>query len=190
MSAVALEKPAASIDEIHRYVAELAASKAKLARLSLSDRVALLQDCLERVVQLAPEWVEAACQAKGLAAYSPLRAEEIAAGPVSTARHLRLLIQNFEALERTGHIPLPAEPKHRPDGSLVVQVMPVKGLFDSLVFAGFRAESWLDNRIRLEDLNSLGRHVQHPGPAKIVLVLGAGNVSSIPATDTISKIFQ
>lgn len=190
MSAIAVEQTPATSDVIDHSVAELVAAASKLAKLSLGERIALMQDCLERVVKLAPEWVDAACDAKGLAPGNPLRAEEITAGPVSTARHLQLLIHNFKSLEQTGRIPLPAPPKPGPDGALRVQVMPVKGLFDSLVFAGFRAEAWLAPEVTQANLDRLGSHLKNPQPARCVLVLGAGNVSSIPATDTISKLFQ
>jgi acyl-CoA reductase-like NAD-dependent aldehyde dehydrogenase len=66
----------------------------------------------------------------------------------------------------------------------------VRGLFDSLVFAGFRATASLRPQVKREDLNNLGRQLKNLPPARTVLVLGAGNVSSIPATDAISKIFQ
>ncbi|HEX3724671.1 MAG TPA: aldehyde dehydrogenase family protein [Pirellulales bacterium] len=68
--------------------------------------------------------------------------------------------------------------------------MPVKGLFDPIIFAGFKAQCWLAPSVTRADLNRLGQSIKNPGPAKCVLVLGAGNVSSIPATDTISKVFQ
>jgi hypothetical protein len=190
MSTLTLKQSPTSSEQVHRAVAELVSAKAKLSKLSLSQRVALLEDCLQRVAQLAPEWVEAACEAKGIPEGSPLRGEEVAAGPVSTARHLRLLIQNYNALQTTGHIPLPAPPEQSADGALRVQVVPVRGLFDPLVFAGFKARSWLAPEVSRDDLERLGHRLKNPGPAQTVLVLGAGNVSSIPATDTISKIFQ
>jgi hypothetical protein len=190
MSAIAVEQTPATNERIDRCVAELVAAKSRLANLSLAERIALMQDCLERVVKLAPEWVDAACDAKGLAPGNPLRAEEITAGPVATARHLQLLIHNFQSVASKGHIELPAAPKQGADGSLRVQVMPVKGLFDALVFAGFRAEAWMAPEVTRADLDRLGSQLKSPQPARCVLVLGAGNVSSIPATDTISKVFQ
>ncbi len=184
-------KPSPSpTDDVHRCVGELSAARTRLTGTSLAERRALLDDCLDRLMQLAPEWVEAACEAKGIPAGSALRAEEIANGPVATARHLRLLIDNYRSVEATGHILLPAAPTELPDGSLGVQVMPVRGLFDSLVFAGFRATAVLGSEVTREDLQRLGSHLRSLPAAKTVLVLGAGNVSSIPATDAISKIFQ
>jgi len=190
MSAVAVEQTPTTTDHIDRALSELTAAKGKLGALTLTERITLLEDCLERCYQLSREWVDAACEAKGLAPGNPLRAEEIAAGPVATARHLQLLIHNFKSLSATGHIKLPGKIEEASDGSLGVQVMPVAGLFDPLVFAGFKARAWLDPKIKRADLEKLGSHLLKPGTARCVLVLGAGNVSSIPATDTISKVFQ
>ena len=127
---------------------------------------------------------------EGSGAGQSVAREEVAAGPLATARHLRLLVQNFKSLASTGKIQLPGTVKQGPDGALRVQVMPVKGMYDGLVFAGFKAESCLAPEVTRADLARLGEHLQHPAPARCVLVLGAGNVSSIPATDTISKVFQ
>jgi hypothetical protein len=190
MSTLTLKQSPSPTEHVDRSIAELAAARPKLSKLSLAERRALLHDCLRRTLQLAHEWVEAACEAKGIGPDSPLRAEEVAAGPMATARHLRLLIQNYQALESTGRIALPAAPTQNPDGSLAVQVMPVRGLFDPVVFAGFKARSWLAASVTRQDLDRLGSQLASPRPAKTVLVLGAGNVSSIPATDAISKIFQ
>ena len=190
MSTLAVKQSPSPAEHVDRCVAELAAGRKRLSELSLAERRALLEDCLERVAQLGPEWVEAACEAKGLEPGSPLRAEEVAAGPMATLRHLRLLIDNYKSIEATGSIKLPAPPVEREDGSLAVQVMPVKGLFDSVLFAGFKATAILDPQVKRADLERLGSHLVHPQPASTVLVLGAGNVSSIPPTDAISKIFQ
>jgi len=190
MSSVAARTLTSPADHISRYARELAAAKDKLSALSLAERRHLLDDCLQRTIRLAHRWVEAACQAKGIPAGNPARAEEIAAGPVATARHLRLLIQNYRSVERTGHIDLPAAPIETLDGTTGVQVMPVRGLFDSVVFAVFKAHTFLARGYDRRDLEHLGQQLKNPRRARLVLVLGAGNVSSIPATDTISKVFQ
>jgi hypothetical protein len=190
MSVVELQHPPTSTDEIERSLADLDRARMKLSEMGLQDRIDLIEECLQRVVQLAAEWVDAACQAKGIPAGSPMRAEEIAAGPIATARHLRLLLQTYRDVQTTGKIKLPAEPLQGPDGTWRVQVMPVRGLFDSIVFAGFKAQTWLAPEVSRQELEQLGSRLEHWGPAKTVLVLGAGNVSSIPATDALSKVFQ
>jgi acyl-CoA reductase-like NAD-dependent aldehyde dehydrogenase len=190
MSSVTLDRRPSTRENVDRAASDLSAARSRLGQLSLAARIELLEDCLARVAQLAPEWVDKACEAKGLASDSPMRGEEVAAGPVSTARHLRLLIQNYRSVQSRGKIELPAAPSQGRDGSLHVQVMPVKGLFDSLVFAGFKAQAWLAPSVTRADLDRLGMDLKRSEPARVVLVLGAGNVSSIPATDTISKVFQ
>ena len=190
MSTLTVKQTPTPTEHVDQCVSELKSARPRLTATSLAERRALLDDCLDRLVQVAPEWCEAACEAKGIPTGSPLRGEEIANGPVATARHIRLLIDNYRSVESTGHILLPAAPKTLPDGSLGVQVMPVRGLFDSLVFAGFSATAVLGPEVRKADLEKLGSHLSQLPPAKTVLVLGAGNVSSIPITDAISKIFQ
>ncbi len=190
MSTLTVKQSPSPTEHVDQCVSELHAARERLSATSLNERRALLEDCLDRLMQVSPEWVEAACEAKGIPAGSPMRAEEIANGPVATARHLRLLIDNYRSIEQNGHIVLPAAPKQLPDGSLGVQVMPVRGLFDSLVFAGFKATAVLGPEVTRQELDRLGSHLQSLAPAKTVLVLGAGNVSSIPATDAVSKIFQ
>jgi hypothetical protein len=190
MSTLTVKPSPSPAEYVDRCARELAAGRSGLGGLSLAERRGLLEDCLERVVELAPEWVDAACEAKGIPAGRPLRAEEIAAGPMATARHLRLLIDNYKSVEATGAIKLPESPKRLAGGTVAVQVVPVRGLFDGIVFAGFKATALLSPETKLADLERLGSHLKNPRPAKTVLVLGAGNVSSIPATDAISKIFQ
>jgi acyl-CoA reductase-like NAD-dependent aldehyde dehydrogenase len=64
MSTLTLKQSPSPTAEIDRAIADLSASKLKLSKLSLAERRALIEDCLARVLQLAPEWVEAACEAK------------------------------------------------------------------------------------------------------------------------------
>ncbi|HEX3724672.1 MAG TPA: hypothetical protein VHV08_00450 [Pirellulales bacterium] len=94
MSAVTLEKSPTTKEHIDRALGDLAASKARLAHMRLAERLTLLEDCLRRTIELAHEWVDEACDAKRIAARSTMRAEEVTAGPMATARHLRLLVQN------------------------------------------------------------------------------------------------
>ncbi len=190
MSATIVEQAPTNSEQVDRAVGELTAAKPRFARLSLADRRALLEDCLNRVADLAPEWVELACEAKGIPAGSPMRAEEVAAGPLATARHLRLLIQNYLMLERSGKIDLPTPPRTGHDGTLRVGVD-----------AGPRS-------VRSDRLFGLqGRSLARAGASAAMILSGSaaisrirsrrrcscwapGNVSSIPATDTISKLFQ
>src|SRR5690606_30902893 len=76
---------------------------------------------------------------KGLIPGSELGSEEVANGPLATARYLRLIIQSLGDIEKKGVPQLPGAITEGPDGKLRVQVVPTKGLYDSVAFSGFKA---------------------------------------------------
>lgn len=185
-------KQSTATEDVDRCVSELKAKADGFAKLSVGKRIELAKACLEGLNQHAEEWVEAACTAKGLGADSPYRAEEVAAGPLATARYLRLLIQSLTDIERQGRPELPGGVETGPDGQLKVQVMPAKGLFDSLTFMGFKSHNWMQKGVTRENLREqLAKSYQGSPPEPgIALILGAGNVSSIPPTDAFAKLFD
>src|SRR5689334_9122180 len=79
MSTITMKQAPTPTAQLDRAASELTAARARLTASSLAERRALMEDCLDRLVQLSPEWIEAACEAKGIPAGSPLRGEEIAA---------------------------------------------------------------------------------------------------------------
>ena len=61
-----------------------------------------------------------------------------------------------------------------------------------MLFAGFRADVWMQPGVSRENLSKHTACYVRPesAPSGIALVLGAGNVSSIAPTDAFSKLFQ
>lgn len=168
-------------------------TKKNLDRIGLVERIDLLRECLRGVIETSREWVDRACRAKGIPEGSPARAEEIAAGPVATARFLRLLIHSFTQIQQNGRTQPPGKARMNSQGRVEIPVVPEGRLFDGVVFANFRAWVVLEEGIGLQGLEErFAPQYDRNGarvPARIALVLGAGNVSSIPATDALSKIF-
>ncbi len=159
------------------------------ATASIENRIQLCQQCLEHVVEVAMEWAEAAAVAKGLSAKSQLRAEDLLSGPGVVARQLQLTIQTLRSIKLNGRPALPAMPERLTNGQLSVPVFPTSGLFDSLTFMGIKGA------VRLQpNVTEASIHGQLPEIAaserlpRITAVLGAGNVSSIPATDSLNRI--
>lgn len=179
-------------EDVDRALARLAEGKSKFRQLSIIQRIALLEACLDDTVAVARDWVEVACQAKGLAPGNPQRAEEVSAGPMSMLRYLRLLINSMWDIENFGVPQLPGEIVQGPDGQVLVQVMPAKGLFDGLLFSGFKAHVWMQPEVTRANLrDGMATYYQHGCRDEgICVVLGAGNVSSIPPTDAFTKLFH
>jgi len=183
---------ATSVEQIDRFLQELAEGRSRFSRSSVSERITLAESCADGIWSTARDWVETACQAKAIPPGSPLRAEEILAGPVAMFRYLRSLIQSLHAIQSHGMPRLPGKPYQDPDGRLRVPLFPVKGFCDRAAFHGFRATAWMQQGIQQDELFdqlALGTLAAGDKSPRTVLVLGAGNVSSIPAADTLSKLF-
>lgn len=180
------------LDAVDEALEQLTAARSHWARMPIRRRIELAEQCLEGVYTAAREWLEAACQAKGLPEGSPLRSEELAAGPLATIRYLRLLIGTLRDIDQTGSPRLPGKIEDAPGGRLKIEVVPTKGLYDAVAFAGFKAHVWTTPGVTRENLREhlATYYRQGGGEHGISAVMGAGNVSSIPCTDAFSKLFQ
>jgi acyl-CoA reductase-like NAD-dependent aldehyde dehydrogenase len=180
-------------EQVCRSLEELDLSKRRFAETSVRQRIAIAERCAEGVAKVAVEWVDAACQAKSIPPGSPQRAEEVFVGPVAALRYLRLLVHSLRGIETTGMPRLPGKVYQGPDGRLRVPLLPTGILYDRLAFLPFTVTAWMRDGIQRENLNdhlaTRYRAAVRP-PAKTVVVLGAGNVSAIPLTDTLAKLFQ
>jgi Aldehyde dehydrogenase family len=179
---------------IDAAVASVREAAGRLASLSLEARIELVDRCAAGVIATARDWVEAACENKRIPEGSGARSEEITAGPITVLRQLRLLSQTLAAIRDSGRPHLPGS-VDLVQGQVRVGVFPTRSLFDRLVFAPMKAETWLKPGVSYlfggEEARSVerlaGSSNQKP---TVVAVLGAGNVSSIPATDALTKILQ
>jgi len=155
-------------------------------------RVDLISSIKERAVRRLPDVVEDGLAAKSIDPDSPAAADEWLATGVAVARTLRLTEETLCGLNRKGRPPLPAGAIHeRPDGRVTIDVTP-SSVWDRLAYRGFTASIWLDESISRDDVDDhlAAFHRQStPRPARTSLVLGAGNVASIPLLDAVYKMF-
>jgi acyl-CoA reductase-like NAD-dependent aldehyde dehydrogenase len=170
------------IAECDARVARVASRKDDWVKTSIPQRIVYLRRCLDGVMAVAERWVADGCRLKGIRADDPLAGEEWLAGPMTTARNIRLLIHALEA----GGQPTPPSVRARPDGQLVARVFPTD-LKDRLMFGGFTADVWIEPG-KPASQGAIYK-TGHREPGKVALVLGAGNVSSIPPMDALHKLF-
>ncbi|MEI8256585.1 MAG: aldehyde dehydrogenase family protein, partial [Deltaproteobacteria bacterium] len=163
----------------------------EFARLDIHARVALLRACVPKLAGVASRWVAAACEAKGLQVGQPSSSEEWLGGPITTQRNVRLLIRSLEQIAQTGKPVLaPGRFTQSFDGVTQVQVFPGDSQ-DGALFGGFsgtvRMQPGLDERaVRERQAWFYGKKDPEGG---VSLVLGAGNVASIPPMDALYKMF-
>jgi acyl-CoA reductase-like NAD-dependent aldehyde dehydrogenase len=176
--------------DIHESLTRLEAGALELAAMPLDQRTVLLRRCIESVGEVARDWVNAACIAKGIPTKSPARTEEVTAGPLATIRFLQLMVQTYEEIQQHGAPQLPG-PVIRSAGQCRVPVFPTPLMRDALLFGPMTAETWLHPDVPSDSIfgESVLRLTAENRESKVVAVLGAGNVSSIAATDALTKIF-
>jgi aldehyde dehydrogenase (NAD(P)+) len=178
--------------ELDEGLKRLRAAADAFAKSGIDERLAMLRSMLDGYVAVAEESVLAGCKVKGIDPNSPLAAEEWLAGPTVVIRNLRLLIETLEKV-RDGRPTIdPSRVKTLADGRVVAEVFPPSGL-DKMLFAGFTAQVWMQPGVKSEDvLARAASHYKTPAAerkGKVALVLGAGNVASIPPTDVLYKMF-
>jgi aldehyde dehydrogenase (NAD(P)+) len=184
-------RPATPEQELDQRLGRLRDGARDFARAPISDKISWLRTAGARLADTAPDMVEAACRAKGIDPGSPVSGEEWLAGPVVTLRNLRLLADSLEQVMRDG-VPRidQSRVRARDGGGAVVQTIPNDG-FDRALFGGFSCETWLDRELepeRVPENQASFYHRQSPD-GNVSLVLGAGNVASIPPMDVAYKMF-
>ena len=173
-------------------IARLTAGRSHLQRASLDERIAALREVTALLYQHARTWVDLSCEAKSIPLGSNIRAEEILSGPVAVVRYLLLLAQTLTSIKETGRPTLPGRLRVGDDSRLTVPIVPTRGIYDRVIFRSMRAAALMQRGVSADDIHGdrVRRLTDTEQTVKCVLVLGAGNVSSVAVTDMLSKLFQ
>lgn len=176
------------MEQIDRDLQTLDASKDSWARLAVERKIALLEGLKRSVHAVAPQWVERAAEAKGLEANSPLAGEEWISGPWAVLYALNRYLRTLRGIASRGVSPVPT-PRVRPDGRSVVDVFP-RTIYDRVLLNGISAQVWMQPGVEPDNVAreaaTLYSLAQPEG--RVCLVLGAGNIASIPPLDVLYKL--
>ena len=189
-SAKATTPPASSQAKLDETVTRLREAAWKFATLPMQKRIALVTAMQQGFVKVAEAMVQAGCKAKGIAPDSNLAAEEWASGVWGVVRHLRLVRESLQSLEKTGNTPI-GKVKRTVNGNLTVQVYP-NNTIDGMLFKDITIDVHMQAHVTEQSLAadraSFYKKPNHQG--KVALVLGAGNIASIGIMDVITKMFN
>ncbi len=185
------EQPATLEKDLDRIIGRLREQATPFARLHVATKVELLEDCLRGTHAVAADWVAAACRAKGISPNAPVAGEEWIAGPALTLRNIRLLIRTLREINHHG-APVLREKLLRdlPHGAVGMRVTPYDA-FDTALYGGITAETWLQPGIARSSVadHQASFYKKRDPEGLVSLILGAGNVSSIPPMDIVYKMF-
>ncbi len=193
-SAPAATPDAATLSDARRAaldaaIAELSEGSASWAALSVGQRVTLLHAVRSSVAAHAEEWATTAARSKGLDATHPLRGEEWLSGPYGTLGALDAYLSTLTKIAE-GTNPLDGVAVDRaPGGRTRVRAFPLTAT-DGFLLSGFRGEVWLEPGTTPRTARAhagLGQRTPAK-PGGVGLVLGAGNVTSIPVLDVLYEL--
>ena len=186
-------KKADAADPVHaaldQAIFELSAGERTWRALSIAQRVTLLRAVRRNVGALAAEWADTAAAAKGLTAGHPLRGEEWMSGPYAVLGALDAYIATLNRIAQ-GRNPLDGITIDRaPGGRTRIHAFPLSA-DDRMLLAGFSGEVWLEPGVTPSAARAKAGLGQRTPAASggVGLVLGAGNVTSIPVLDVLYEL--
>lgn len=156
---------------------------------SLDHRIELCHRCIAAVAEVAEEWSALAATAKQCPDRIDVLAEEMLAGPVVVARFLHLASKTLEQISLQGKPSLPGRIKTNKDQRVVVPIFPTNHLWDRITFLGISATVLMQEGIEPSGIHgTLLDAAKGRSSSRVSAILGAGNVSSVPATDSLHRI--
>jgi len=176
---------------IDTAVAQLQSSKNEWATLAIEEKLDLLGRLRARTIEEARGWVEIAVKAKGLSMDSPLAGEEWLAGPYGLIDTVNTLEATLTRIKDGTDVLEGYTVREHSDGQVEVRVLP-SSVADRLLFSGSSLEVWMEPEVTIESLHdTIGGFYRQEAPSgSVCLVLGAGNVASIPPLDLLYKLFN
>lgn len=183
------ELPAAERESLDRAIRELAAGAESWAATPLAQRAELLAATHAAIATQAERWATRARDIKGLDADSQLVGEEWISGPYATLAGAGTLAKTVAALA-AGKSPLAGiKTGTAPGDRVTIPVLPHTA-HEALLLHGFSAEVWLKPGVTAEQARAaagLGE-LTPTQSGGVGLVLGAGNIPSIPPLDALYEI--
>jgi acyl-CoA reductase-like NAD-dependent aldehyde dehydrogenase len=184
-------KPATPEAKLDEKLARLKEKQKEFARASVSAKAEWARELQHRFGDVADEWVSAACKAKGISMDAPVSGEEWIGGAALTIRNCRFLAAALGDIAAGGKPALDAKRiADAPHGGLSIGVAPYDK-FDSALYGGLSGDTWLKEGISRSEVgaNQAVFYDKRDPEGAVSLILGAGNVASIPPMDALYKLF-
>lgn len=170
-------------------IAQLEQGSRMWTALTLDQRARLMDRLHASIAATAEEWADTAALSKDLEPGHPLRGEEWLSGPYAALVAIDAYGTTLRRLAR-GESPLAkVRTDAAPGGRVRAHVFPLSPV-DGMLLSGYTGEVWFEPGVTdTEARRSAGLAQRTPAAAGGVgLVLGAGNVTSIPVLDVMYEL--
>src|SRR5688572_21018171 len=152
MTAAIAIPSATPFPQIDAVVEKVKAGSKEFAKLSIDERIAMLEAFRDGYRRVALASAEAACRAKGIDPNSPMAAEELLGGPMVTIRILRLTAEALREVKQHGAPKLDRKSfRQLDDGRWAVRVFPNSSI-DGALLAKHTGEVYLKAGIGPDNL--------------------------------------
>jgi len=170
-------------------IAELTIGERTWGALTVGQRARLLDRLYASVGAHAAEWADTASASKLLPPGDPLRGEEWLSGPYGTLTAISAYADSLRALDAGKSPAADLTITRAPGGRVRAQVFPTAAI-DGVLLSGFTGEVWMRPGVTEAQVRASAGLAQHTPTQTggIGLVLGAGNVTSIPVLDALYEL--
>ena len=176
---------------LDQAVSELSSNCQTWAGTGIEERIAILAEIKDRLMEVAEPWALTAARHKQIPENSPLVGEEWVSGPYTVMAACNGLMATLGAMKDKKFLDaLPV--RDISERQISVSVVP-HSIWDHLLMSGVKAEVWLQEGVTRQNL------AQHTASAydtpadqrkgSVGLVLGAGNIAAIAPLDCFQKLF-
>ncbi|WP_169076952.1 aldehyde dehydrogenase family protein [Microcella alkalica] len=168
----------------------LRAGAAAWVASSLAEKRALLRELRRSTAAAAADWVAAACAVKRIDPATPAAGEEWSSGPYAVISATSALEKTLRTIEAGGTPLTERRLRRAPRGRVAIRAFPYT--VKDVVLAGYSADVWLRPGVSLaEAREGVARALRDAERAPtITAVLGAGNITGIPALDVLTALYQ
>ncbi len=175
---------------IDRALDELSSKKDEWAGLSVARKLTHLATMRRAISARAEQWVGVSLAGKRIPDGSPLAGEEWISGPYAVLMLINALTKSLQAVKDGTDVLADTRIRTRAGGQVVVEVFP-GDIYDRLLLNGYRAEVWMQEGVTPANLRDhvASFYKKEDPPGSVGLILGAGNISSIPILDVLTKMF-
>jgi hypothetical protein len=178
-------------EHLDQSIAILESSKNTWLGMDIVEQIVMLGALRTKTADNARRWVEGAAKAKGLAFDSPLAGEEWLAGPYGMIDSINALEVTMKRIAAGQDVLDGFSVSTTREGQVLVDVLPASAS-DRLLFSGSSAQVWMEPDVTVGSLpGTIAPFYRDPPESgSVCLILGAGNVGSIPPLDAMYKLYN
>jgi acyl-CoA reductase-like NAD-dependent aldehyde dehydrogenase len=181
---------ASSRGELDAALKDVASHSQEWVDLSIDDRIAIAKSIHEGFPRIWDRWVDYSVNAKGIANRKNGNDMDWFALAMISRIHT-VVLRSLEEIKELGKPSVPGGYSLQPNGQVAARVFP-DTFFHGLAFQGTTVDVLLEPGIDIAEAGQKQAQVyrQSGRKGKVALVLGAGNASSLPVSDTFHKLFH